>query len=68
MKSVLVIALLISMISCERREGSLRKKITGTWELTNRHGVVTIAPDGSFLSRFTSRTQEWAVEAHGAEE
>src|SRR5437868_1173164 len=62
MKFTLLLASLFLIAGCGQREAALRQKIMGTWELTNVHGVITIAPDGSILSRFTGSTQSWMFE------
>ena len=62
MKCVLSLVLLLIVSGCDRREAALRQKITGTWQLTNRDGVLTIAPDGSMVSHFTGATQSWTYE------
>lgn len=56
------IASLLFAVGCGQHDASLRQRITGTWGLTNGHGVITIAPDGSMLSRFTGSTQSWTYE------
>jgi hypothetical protein len=62
MKLVLLLAPLFLMAGCGQRDASLRQKIAGIWALTNGHGVITMAPDGSLLSRFTGSTQSWTFE------
>ena len=62
MKFALLLAPLLMMAGCGQRDAALRQKIAGTWELTNGRGVITIAPDGSILSRFTGGTQSWTFE------
>ena len=62
MKFVFLLAPLLMMAGCGQRDAALRQKIAGTWELTNGHGVITIASDGSMFSRFTGSTQSWTYE------
>ena len=58
MKFVLTLLVLSALLpACDRRDSKLHQKLTGSWALTNGNGVVTLAPDGSSLSRFTNRTQ-----------
>lgn len=57
MKSALIIFILFVIVGCGQRDTALRQKITGTWGLATGRGVITIAPDGSLLSRFTNSTQ-----------
>ncbi len=62
MRFAALLSLLLAIVGCGQRDTALRQKITGTWGLTNGYGVVAIAPDGSFLSRFTGGTQLWTYE------
>lgn len=62
MRFVLLLPLIFILTGCGRREATLQRKLVGTWELTNKSGVITMSADGSFLSQFTGRTQVWVYE------
>ena len=62
MKFTLLLAPLLIVAGCGQRQAALRQKITGTWGLTNGHGTITIASDGSMISHFAANTQTWTYE------
>jgi hypothetical protein len=62
MRFALFLFVLLLICSCERRESAVRQRVVGTWALTNGHGTITIAPNGSLHSHFTGSTQAWTYE------
>jgi hypothetical protein len=49
--SFFTVSLLLS--GCNHRDSELRQKITGTWIPNSSNGTITVASDGSFVSKFS---------------